>query len=165
MPPACTNERRKVTQYSVSLMILTSIHHAYGAFIYHTPWRLHVLFLSIPSMIILLAVGRLYARSNNSKWLYGLYWLITLLIPILLIGVFEGLYNHVLKNTLFFSGLPTGMMHSFYPAGTYEMPDDLLFELTGVMQGIIAILLIRRFVHLTGCNRRYRHLLKSNKKP
>lgn len=45
----------------------------------------------------------------------------------------EGLYNHVVKNALYWIGLP-GPWTRLFPPPTYEMPNDLLFEVTGILQ-------------------------------
>ena len=146
MPDLLNHELRKVTLFSVMLMCLTSVHHVYGAIAYHTSWRLHVLLFSIPVLVVTLILNRLAAAK---PWAFWLYWIITLLAAIILIGIFEGLYNHVLKNILFFSGFPGSSMEKLYPRGTYEMPDNFFFEITGIMQGIIAIPLIIYFIRLT----------------
>ncbi len=146
MPDISTDKQQKVTLYSVLLMILTSIHHAYGAIVYHTPWRLHVLFLSVPVIILTLVLSRRLSRTSNNIWVFRLYWILTLVTSIILIGVFEGLYNHVLKNILFFAGFPA--MEKLYPPGAYEMPDNLFFEITGVLQGVVAVVLIIYFTRL-----------------
>ena len=45
-------EVARVNTFSNALMIVTSIHHIYGAIVYDTPWRLHVLFVSIPVIFL-----------------------------------------------------------------------------------------------------------------
>lgn len=134
------------------LMGLTSIHHVYGAVIYKTPWRAHVIFISIPVIIATIILTRFIQKVGNGsqKFLLWLYWAIVLCVSVLLIGVFEGLYNHVLKNSLFFSGLPETWMHKIFPPGMYEMPSNIFFEVTGVMQGVLAVFLINGFIKLTG---------------
>ena len=146
------NELRKVSLYSNMLMGLTSIHHLYGAFIYKTPWRAHVLFISVPVIMITIILTRFIQSAGNGmqKFLLWLYWAIILCAPVLLIGVFEGLYNHVLKNSLFFSGLSEAWMHKIFPPGMYEMPNNIFFEVTGAMQGVFAVFLINSFIKLTG---------------
>ena len=69
----------------------------------------------------------------------GVFVLGTLGIPILMIGMFEGLYNHVVKNLLYFGGASTGLTRVF-PPPTYEMPNDVFFEITGVLQVVPATL-------------------------
>ncbi|PSL29058.1 hypothetical protein [Chitinophaga ginsengisoli] len=156
MPDTSNSQQQKVTLFSILLMMLTSIHHVYGAIVYHTPWRLHLLFLSIPVIALTLVLDRLLTPTHNRPWIFRSYLVLTLLASIILIGVFEGLYNHVLKNILFAAGLPENAMGKLYPPGIYEMPDNLFFEITGVLQGGIAIVLIIYFIRLIR-NTHYQH--------
>lgn len=96
----------KIAWYSVALMALTSIHHAYGAVIYQTLWRLHVLMISVPVIVLTLIFNKILQKQNSSmrSFAFWLFILITLVPSIGMIGVFEGVYNHVLKNILFFDG-------------------------------------------------------------
>jgi len=110
---------------------------------------MHVLFLSIPVIIVTAILNRLLNQHTGGRWALWLYWIVTLLASVILIGVFEGIYNHILKNILFFSGLPAGSMAKLYPQGTYEMPDNFFFEFTGMLQGIVAIPLVAWFIRLT----------------
>jgi hypothetical protein len=144
-------EQRKVILHSNLLMSLTSIHHIYGAIIYNTPWRMHVLLLSIPVIIATFFLGRLLSQDTYhfKTYLFWIYWVIILLASILTIGVFEGLYNHLLKNILFFGGLPENRLNKLFPANMYEMPNDLFFEISGMIQGIVAVPLIIHFFKLT----------------
>jgi hypothetical protein len=134
----------KIAWYSIVLMILTSIHHVYGAIIYSTPWRLHVLIISIPVIALtLLLRWLLFKNESKYRWfLTGFFILITLVPSIGMIGIFEGLYNHVLKNIFFFSGASQNTLQSMFPAPKYEMPNDFIFELTGVLQGFIVVPMI-----------------------
>lgn len=134
----------KMAQYSVSLMCLTSIHHIYGAIIYGTPWRLHILMLSIPVIVLtLLFRWLLLKKENKYSWaLKGFCMFITLVASVGMIGVYEGLYNHALKNILFFGGASHEILQAMFPAPIYEMPNDLIFEFTGVMQGLIVVPMI-----------------------
>jgi hypothetical protein len=141
----------RVAWYSTALAILTTIHHVYGAVIYHTPWRLHILLMSIPVIVLTLILER-QLRKNDSRGRLVMFWIlyfITLIPSLGLIGVFEGIYNHLFKNILFFGGAGVGLLQRLFPAPTYEMPNDFIFEFTGVMQGVIAIVLIRHMFSLT----------------
>lgn len=55
--------------------------------------------------------------------------------------IFECIYSHVLKNVLFFSGIPKYILETLYPPPAYHLPDNMLFELTGLMQlvGLVAV--------------------------
>ncbi|HKZ36313.1 MAG TPA: hypothetical protein VJ184_01590 [Chryseolinea sp.] len=95
-------EVTRVSQYSNLLMITTTIHHIYGSVIYNTPWRLHVLLLSIPVVVITVLLTRFLAKREHQdkKILFVIYWLIILVASIGLIGVFEGIYNHAIKRSV-----------------------------------------------------------------
>ena len=151
MSRVLNNEQNKVSLYSNVLMILTSIHHAYGAIVYHTEWRFHVLLLSVPVIIVTLFLNRLLNKRGYTynNYLFWIYWIIILLASIVAIGVFEGVYNHILKNIIYFGGFPKNWMDKLFPSGVYEMPDNLFFEITGMLQGVMAILLIKYFIQLT----------------
>jgi len=141
----------RIAWYSVALAVLTTIHHVYGAVIYNTPWRLHILMMSIPVIILTLVLRRQLMRkdSDNRSLLFWAFYFVSLVPSLGFIGVFEGIYNHLFKNIMFFGGAGDGLLQMLFPAPTYEMPNDLLFEVTGVGQGIIAIVLITHMYTLT----------------
>jgi hypothetical protein len=84
------------------------------------------------------------ARSRPSGLLrtlaQGLFVLGTLGVAVVMIGTFEGLYNHVVKNLLYFGGASPALMMRLFPRPTYEMPNDVFFEITGVLQVVPAAL-------------------------
>lgn len=55
-----------------------------------------------------------------------------------------------LKNILFFSGTSTSTLQEMFPAPTYEMPNDLFFEVSGILQGFIVIPMGIQFAKLVG---------------
>jgi carbon starvation protein CstA len=139
---------KRTTLFSLILMVLTSFHHVYGALVYNTPWRFHVLFISIPVAIaILLLSARLSGKMDIKFWTY---WALVLFPTILMLGVFEGLYNHLLKDFLYFTGFSRETLQTLFPPPKYEMPNDFLFELTGILQGFVAINLMVHFVRFSG---------------
>jgi hypothetical protein len=73
----------------------------------------------------------------------------TLVIHIAGYGLFEGGYNHVLKDLLYFGGASPELMHRLFPPPAYELPNDVFFEVTGVLQvvpAVIAAYYLYRFV-------------------
>lgn len=142
---------KRASFFSNALMIITSVHHVYGAWIYNTPWRKHILMLSLPVIAATVLLNRWLTRKDycRSSFLFWLYWLITLTASIVLIGSFEGLYNHLLKDVLFFSGINQDVLLQMFPPPTYEMPNDFWFEFTGVLQAFILLPLIFYFIRLT----------------
>lgn len=129
---------RAAARSAYAVLALTSIHHAYGAYVYHTPWRLHVVPVAIiTAIVIAMAHGR-SRRSVPSSAAWWVFAIVTLVVPILAIGAFEGFYNHALKNLLYFGGAPHDIMMTLFPPPAYEMPNDAFFEITGVLQTVPA---------------------------
>jgi hypothetical protein len=127
----------RVTSCALAVLLLTTIHHVYGAYVYHTPWRLHVTFIS--GFAATAIVGSLLVLRRHTGAVVRLiaFWVfvgVTLVIPVAAIGLFEGGYNHALKDALYFAGASTSLMTRMFPPPTYELPNDAFFEITGVMQ-------------------------------
>lgn len=123
--------------YAVATMLLTTVHHSYGAIIYHTPWRLHAALAAIVTILISTGLFRVHHSLTGEgvgKMAFWMFVIITLLIAVVGIGLFEGGYNHVLKDLLYFSGSDTALMQRLFPPPAYEMPNEALFEITGVLQ-------------------------------
>ncbi|KAA2243597.1 hypothetical protein F0L74_14005 [Chitinophaga agrisoli] len=133
---------------SIGMMALTSLHHAYGAVVYHTPWRLHVLFVSVPVIVLLAILDITMRRHGVGRWQLRTYLLLLILFPLLSIGVYEGAYNHAAKDLLYLLHLPAATFDKLFPSSMYEKPNDVFFELTGVLQAIILWPLVKSLVRL-----------------
>jgi hypothetical protein len=140
----------RVTRAAYGILLLTSVHHAYGAYIYATPWRLHVVGFAIAAAVLIGVSACVY------RWYGGIartlaFWMlcaVTLAFPFAMIGVFEGGYNHVLKDVLYFGGASRALMQTLFPAPAYELPNSVFFEVTGVAQLIPALLGARHLYKL-----------------
>jgi hypothetical protein len=109
-----------------------------------------------------LVSGLATALIGASLWLFRRYsasaigavasWAfiaITFLVPFLGFGVFEGAYNHGLKDALYFTHVPPKLMAQLFPPPAYEMPNDAFFETTGLMHiipGFLTGFYLYRFV-------------------
>jgi len=128
---------------SASVLILTIVHHVYGAIIYETPSRLHISWFAIPALLATILFYSLHVRnifspliSKLSLWLFIL---IVLLIPVGAFGLIEGGFNHLIKNILYFGGASEELLDQLYSAPIYEMPNDFWFESTGILQFFVGI--------------------------
>lgn len=133
----------KTTWYALAVLLLTTVHHVYGAYIYNTPWRHHVAIVSILTTAILLVsrhVLQTRAGSVAGKIAFWVFAVVAFAIPVITIGIFEGGYNHALKDVLYFTGASTMRLHQLFPPPTYEMPNNALFEISGVLQLVPAIM-------------------------
>ena len=130
----------RVTRYALAVLLLTSVHHAYGAFAYNTPLRLHAVFLSAfaaAAIIGSVVVAQRNADETVRDIAFWVFAAVVLVVPVALIGLFEGAYNHALKNALYFAGASSTLMNRLFPPPTYELPNDVFFEATGVMQAVL----------------------------
>ncbi|WP_342375816.1 hypothetical protein NVS55_31660 [Myxococcus stipitatus] len=128
---------------SGGVLLMTSVHHVYGALRYETPWRLHMVAVSALTALGLvgtLSLFRARPEGGLGTAALGFFALLTLALPVGMIGTYEGLYNHVLKNILFFGGASASLLHTLFPPPVYELPNDFFFELTGNLQVVPAAL-------------------------
>src|SRR5689334_2222851 len=87
-----------------AVYLTTTFHHLYGAAIYNTPWRRDV--GTNGGIVLLVCAIFLYLYKTYRKGVFLiLYIIINFIVFELGIGLFEGLYNHILKDILFFGGL------------------------------------------------------------
>lgn len=126
---------------ALALLLLTIFHHVYGARIFATPWRLHIITPSLITLSVITLLYYLFLRTKN-KVFFTLYTLSVGITFGVLLGGFEGFYNHLLKNLLFFSGTEESTMEVLFPPPAYEMPSDFIFEFTGIMQAIPGAIII-----------------------
>lgn len=125
----------------VAVLLLTTVHHVYGAVLYATPERYHAVGIALAGLVVM-AAGFIVSRRSRDSVLRRLgwwtFWGGTALVPVLLFGAVEGVYNHVVKLLLFFAGVPEDQLQQLYPDPTAEMPNDFIFEFTGVLQAVPA---------------------------
>jgi hypothetical protein len=131
----------RVTWYALTVLLLTTVHHVYGAYVYHTPWRLHVAFVSGVAAAAIIGSVLVLRRHADDVADHLAFWAfvgVTLVLPVAAIGLFEGAYNHVLKDALYLAGASTSLMIRLFPPPAYELPNNAFFEITGVMQVVPA---------------------------
>lgn len=126
---------------SLVVLALTSVHHVYGAIVYETPWRLHITPIAIPiGLMIVAGLVFGYAHRGRKRGRVGTWFAaaVTIIFPVSIIGLYEGGYNHILKNLLYFSGA-ANLVDRLFPAPTYELPNDIWFEASGIAQFFAAL--------------------------
>ncbi len=126
----------RATLGTAAMFAVTTVHHVYGAYIYNTPWRIHAAVISgFATALIVLSLRLLRKRSGDAVGSVAAWTFIvvTFLVPFLEFGVFEGAYNHVLKDMLYLAHSSPELMTRLFPPPTYEMPNNIFFEVTGVM--------------------------------
>lgn len=144
---------------ALAVLLLTSAHHVYGAYAYGTPWRNHAAYGSGAAAVAIIASALALRQRPGGvagTLAFGTLALVVFAFPVATIGLFEGGYNHALKNALFFGGASPEIMKRFFPPPTYEMPDDVVFEITGVLQLAAGIVAGRQLYRLVAARRAQR---------
>ncbi len=137
-----SDARFRAGSAALIVLALTCIHHAYGAAAFDTPWRLHIILFAVPAAIIivtLLYLAGAYRHETRGRLALWAAALIILAFPVAMVGFYEGGYNHLIKNIVFFVG-GEDTARSLFPAPTYEMPNDTIFEVTGIAQFPLSVL-------------------------
>jgi len=138
----------KLTLQLVALYALTTWHHVYGSYIYDSAWRINgvlwALVFVIPMILFLnLTTSVLFKKAG---YYMAMLWIVV-------IGFFEGGYNHVFKNILFSAGSSDEWFFTFFSKKLgYAKPDDILFELTGVLTFSVGVIC---FVNLLNWKKNY----------
>ena len=141
-----------------AVLLITIVHHSYGAVRFATPWRHHVTFVALLLVVLLSGAYFIFSRRPASRLgdiARGVFIGAALLGPITWIGIFEGGYNHLLKVGLFHFALSAAAVQGYYPPEIYEPPEDWFFEATGVAQLVFALWALGcviKFVHVTHDN-------------
>jgi hypothetical protein len=140
---------------SFATIVLTAVHHAYGAVAYSTPWRMHVVVVGALVAALTAAAFSLHGRARGGgRAESAAFWTfvgLNLLFPVLGIGAFEGFYNHAVKNLVYYASASRALFDAMFPPPTYELPTDLFFEFTGILQvapaAVTALYLARAITH------------------
>jgi hypothetical protein len=133
-----------VLRWSIATIVATAVHHVYGGVFYRTPWRIHGAAAALALAVVLWALTAAFIRGRRLTSLAGVALaVIALTGPIMAIGLFEGAYNHGVKDVLFLAGLSPEMLRRIFPPPRYELPNDVVFETTELAQVMPAIMAAR----------------------
>ncbi|HEX3763270.1 MAG TPA: peroxiredoxin-like family protein [Kofleriaceae bacterium] len=119
---------RRLLITAVFTLILTAGHHIYGGVLYATPWRVHG---AVVALVLAGVIAWLHRRRA-----VRLELALVAVVCVVGIGLFEGLYNHVVKDALYLAHAPRRALLRMFPPPTYEPPGDPAFELSGVAEAL-----------------------------
>lgn len=126
--------------WGVATLVVTTVHHIWGAYLYNTPERLHAVQIAVVAALLMFGGYVVHrVRGSTRSGITGL-WVsrVVNLGVVVLFGAVEGFYNHVLKVLLYIIGMPDGAMRMLFRSPLFEMPNDVVFEVTGVLQTVPA---------------------------
>jgi hypothetical protein len=127
--------------------LLTIGHFVYGASLYDDPSREHVVLPAIVFFVVaaVLAGAHLLRPKRWALWLFGAE------VAIVDVGLFGGLhggFNHALKDIFFWSGMNAERLAQIFDSPDFAVPDNTLFELTGIAGLLVALAIVYLLVRL-----------------
>jgi len=145
---------RRLALSIILIGFTTWVHHVYGGLVYDTPYRIIVPTITLPLFWFLTFYIQYRLIKKASKGLKFLYSVIVTFLWIVPIGLIEGGYNHILKNIFFFTGVSQEKLATLFPPEfgalrLFEQPNDIIFEISGIIQFFIGLLIIyylRKFI-------------------
>ncbi len=130
----------------VAQIALTSIHHVYGGLVYNSAMRMSISMVAGLELLIVLGFLFIYWRTRSGAAL-TLFSVVAALVGIVQ-GLFHTLYGHIYKDMLFLVGVSADDVRKFFlpvmPNDFIYPPNDLFFELTGVLE-LVTIYFIALF--------------------
>jgi hypothetical protein len=150
-PTPATPRTTPAFLWALGVLIVTTVHHIYGAELYGTPERYHAVVIAAGALLLMaagLGIRQRWRGRRAESWGWWLFWASSATIPVLLFGLVEGFYNHTLKVLLWAVGVSGPSLRRLYPDPTFELPNDLLFELTGVLHVVPAAFAAYHLVQL-----------------
>jgi len=125
---------------------LTTVHHVYGGIVDGASNRLRVPFvMAIPSLVALGSLFR-YKRTGSGAAL-ATGGGVSVVAWVVLSGLLHGGYAHAYKDVLYLLDGPPELYYPLNPDEHYP-PDDLFFEVTGVLEVVTACLVALCTYHL-----------------
>lgn len=127
------------------LAATTFIHHVYGGIKYYTPKvnRLKIAGLIVVTYALTLGLHKL---SQHIHWASYLYNGLILVWWAGGFGIFEGGYNHLLKVVLWAARMNVSKLQKLFPPDEYVLPNDIIFEASGILTFIISLFVIAKVV-------------------
>jgi hypothetical protein len=142
MKSAVGSDSRRVVAWLLALAALQTLltigHFVYGAHLYEDPSREHVVLPAIVFLVIAAVLGGAY-RWKPSRWALWLLGAEVAVVDVGLFGFFHGGFNHVLKDLFYVFGTDPGRLAQIFDSPDFAIPDDALFEATGIAGLLVAL--------------------------
>jgi hypothetical protein len=122
-------------------------HFAYGAHLYDDPGRYHVVMPSIIATVLVSALTALLVRWQG-RILLTLLMVAAVPPFVLMFGVMHGAWFHIMKLALFAGGASKETLEWLFMSPDYTVPNDFLYEATGILNFLIACYIGFRIVRI-----------------
>jgi hypothetical protein len=140
-------EVRRVCLAAAAQAGLTIAHFAHGAQVYEDPSRTHVVAPALIGLALSLLVAGLYARRPSRAARAALVAVVGLPF-VAMFGLYHGGWNHVSKLLAAAAGLSPERLESIFDSPDFALPNDIVFELTGVATFVVGLVIAFLLVRL-----------------
>jgi hypothetical protein len=142
MEPRTRTECRRLVGWLLALAALQTLvtvgHFNYGAHLYDDPGREHVILPAIVFLAVAISLGAVYLWRPH-RWTLWLLGIEVAIVDVGLFGGFHGGFNHTLKDLFFFGGMAPERLAQVFDSPDFAVPDNALFELTGIAGLLVAL--------------------------
>lgn len=136
----------------LSAYTLTTVHHVYGGLADGAANRLLVPVIMLVPLLI--ALGTLFIfRRTSTRVALVVFSVVTITSFVILSGILHGGYAHVYKDLIFLLNAPPELYVALNPDEHYP-PDNVFFEITGVLEVVTAYFVARYTYRLVRDNRK-----------
>ncbi len=147
LPSSVTGATKKVLLAVVVQGAITILHFLYGVRVYEDRGRLHIVVPALVALAMVVALAVLFVRRPGALTL-ALLLTVSFVPFVAVFGLVHGGYHHVLKLILFHAGASKETLESLFMSPDYVLPDDLVFEVSGVLGLVAAAFVGHRMIRL-----------------
>jgi hypothetical protein len=146
--------RSGVAKAILRLVIATSAeaaivvgHFLYAARLYDDPYRAHPVEPVAIAVVVVILLAVVFWRTGSAAAL----WLLSAAVAIPFVGMFGGYHGgflHVAKLVMFAAGTSPESLEAIIDSPDFAVPDDLVFETSGVLCLVTAVVVAWTLVQL-----------------
>jgi hypothetical protein len=145
------DETRKRVGWLCGVLALEALlvvgHFVHGAHVYEDPSRYHVVLPTVVALVGSFLVGGHLMRRPSRAALWG--FAIVIAVPFVgLFGLYHGGFNHTLKLAMYTAGTPPERLEELFDSPDFAVPNDVVFEVTGVSTLVVAVVVAWMLVRL-----------------
>lgn len=131
-PPSAARAAKLLLAAVAAQTLITIGHFRHGAFTYDDPSRLHVVLPAAIFFALAAVLTLVFLRSPGRLALTALA--AATAIPFIgIFGLWHGGWGHVVRLAFFHAGAPQATLERLFMSPDFVVPDDLFFELSGVL--------------------------------
>ncbi|GIJ39773.1 hypothetical protein [Micromonospora andamanensis] len=129
---------RTAITWTAVLFLVTFVHHVYGGLRFDSPERI---VLAVVFSAVFAVTYLAFRLGSTTRWARATFWFLVYAFWVAAVGLFEGGFNHALFAVLRLLDAQA-LVNDLYPVtGDARISDDLLFQGTGVLTLVAAVVL------------------------